>query len=73
MVITMVCGVTAGFRMFRYIDDSSRSIIDLFFCVFSGGAIGVVVGVSLWIWLGYMVCRVKKPAPNEVIPDDSTT
>ena len=67
MVITTVCGAAAGFSMFRYSDDPSRSlrelgIIDLFLYVFSGGAIGAVVGVSLWVWLGYMVCRDKKPA-----------
>jgi len=27
-----------------------------------GGAIGAAVGVPIWVWLGYMVCRVKKPA-----------
>ena len=44
-----------------------------FLHMFYGAIIGLVVGVTVWVWLGYMVCRVKKPAPNEVIPDDSTT
>ena len=43
MVITMVCGVAAGFSIFRYIDGPFSSIIDLFLYVFSGGAIGAVV------------------------------
>ncbi len=38
-----------------------------------GAVIGLVVGVTIWVWLGYMVCREKNAAPNEVIPDDSTT
>ena len=38
-----------------------------------GAVIGLVVGVTIWVWLGYMVCRDKNSAPNEVIPDDSTT
>ena len=38
-----------------------------------GAVIGAVVGVLIWVWLGYMVCREKNAAPNEVIPDDSTT
>jgi len=71
MVITMVCGVAVGFSMFRYIDGPFSSIIDLFLYVFSGGAIGAVVGVSLWVWLGYMVCRDKKPA--ELPPGSSTS
>ena len=78
MVITTVCGAAAGFSMLLYSDDPSRSlrelgIIDLFLYVFSGGVIGAVVGVPIWVWLGYMVCREKNAAPNEVIPDDSTT
>ena len=55
MVITTVCGAAAGFSMFRYSDDPSRSlrelgIIDLFLYVFSGGVIGAVVGVPIWVW-----------------------
>ena len=88
MVITTVCGAAAGFSMLLYSDDPSRSlrellIIDVFnfldyefvltLYVFSGGVIGAVVGVPIWVWLGYMVCREKNAAPNEVIPDDSTT
>jgi len=38
-----------------------------------GAVIGLVVGVTIWGLLGYMVCREKNAAPNEVIPDDSTT
>ena len=70
MVITTVCGAAAGFSMFLYSDDSLR---ELGMYLFSGGVIGAVVGVPIWVWLGYMVCREKNAAPNEVIPDDSTT
>ena len=35
--------------------------------------VGLVVGVTIWVWLGYKVCREKNAAPNGVIPDDSTT
>ena len=38
-----------------------------------GAVIGLVVGVTIWVWLGYMVCRDKNSAPNEVMPDDTTT
>ena len=31
----------------------------LFYAI--GGAIGAAVGVPIWVWLGYMVCREKKP------------
>jgi len=62
MVITTVCGAAAGLIMIHYSDPPSRSIIDLFLYVFFGGVIGAVVGVPIWVWLGYMVCRDKKPA-----------
>ena len=62
MVITTVCGAAAGLIMIHYSDPPSRSIIDLFLYVFFGGVIGAVVGVPIWVWLGYMVCREKKPA-----------
>ena len=71
MVITTVCGVAAGFMMFPYSDAPSRSIIDLFLYVFSGGVIGAVVGVPIWVWLGYMVCRDKKPAELPPEPPSS--
>ena len=38
-----------------------------------GAVIGLVVGGLLWGLLGYMVCREKNAARNEVILDDSTT
>ena len=41
--------------------------------VFWGGVIGAVVGVPIWGLLGYMVYRKKNAAPNEIIPDDTTT
>ena len=36
--------------------------LDLLAGGLEGGAIGAVVGGLLWGLLGYMVCRVKKPA-----------
>ena len=64
MVVTTVCGAAAGFIMIHYSDPPirDRSIIDLFLYVFFGGVIGAVVGIPIWVWLGYMVCRDKKPA-----------
>ena len=62
MVVTTVCGWEIGSMNNGNLSD-----------VIVGGAIGAVVGVPIWVWLGYMVYRVKKPAPNKVIPDDSTT
>ena len=61
MGITTVCGAAAGLIMIHYSDPPSRSIIDLFLYVFFGGVIGAAVGVPIWVWLGYMVCREKKP------------
>ena len=71
MVITTVCGAAAGLIMIHYSDPPSRSIIDLFLYVFFGGVIGAVVGVPIWVWLGYMVCRDKKPA--ELPPGQSSS
>ena len=71
MVVTTVCGAMIMIAL----DDAaggSRQYGGLFHAVY-GGIIGAVVGGLLWGLLGYMVYRVKKPAPNEVIPDDSTT
>ena len=62
MVVTTVCGWEIG-------SMNNGNLSDMLV----GGAIGAVVGVPIWVWLGYMVYRVKKPAPNKVIPDDSTT
>ena len=48
MVVTTVCGAEIGSKYG-----------DLWDAVF-GGAIGAVVGVLIWIWLSFMVLRVKK-------------
>ena len=56
MVVTTVCGLMIGF-------DTDHLIgLDLLAAGLEGGAIGAVVGGLLWGLLGYMVCRVKKPA-----------
>ena len=69
MVVTTVSGAMIGFNLYRYEPGQYRGLAE----GLGGGVIGAVVGVPIWVWLGYMVLRVKKPAPNEVIPDDSTT
>ena len=73
MVITTVCGAAAGFSISFFSDDPGYGLIEYLLYAFLGGAIGAVVGVPIWVWLGYMVCRDKNSAPNEVMPDDSTT
>ena len=68
MVVTTVCGAMIGYNL--HVDEPGlhRLLFGLY-----AGAIGAVVGVPIWVWLGYMVLRNKNAAPNEVIPDDSTT
>ena len=34
-----------------------------FLHMFYGAIIGLVVGLTVWVWLGYMVCRDKNTAP----------
>ena len=51
MVVTTVCGWEIG-----SMNNGNLSN------VLVGGAIGAVVGVPIWVWLGYMVCRDKKSA-----------
>ena len=69
MVVTTVCGAMIGYNLYVDVPGYMSGIFEGVF----GGAIGAVVGVPIWVWLGYMVCRNKNAAPNEVIPDDSTT
>jgi len=69
MVVTTVCGAVIGFNLYADERYEYRGLIEGFI----GGVIGATVGVPIWVWLGYMVCRDKNSAPNEVIPDDSTT
>ena len=60
MVVTTVCGAVIMIAL----DDAaggSRPYGGAFHAIY-GGAIGAVVGGLLWGLLGYMVCRVKKPA-----------
>ena len=68
MVVTTVCGAVIGFNLYADEPELHRWIFGLV-----GGAIGAVVGVPIWVWLGYKVCRDKNASPGEVIPDDSTT
>jgi hypothetical protein len=55
MVVTTFCGAMIG------LGDGSGQYGGAFDVLF-GGIIGAFVGVPIWIWLGYMVCRDKKPA-----------
>ena len=67
MVVTTVCGWEIGSRVIdgRAVGNLSNMLV--------GGAIGAVVGVPIWVWLGYMVYRKKNAPPNEITPDDTTT
>ena len=57
MVVTTVCGAMIGFNLYRYEPGQYRGLAE----GWGGGVIGAVVGVPIWVWLGYMVCREKKP------------
>ena len=61
MVVTTACGAMNGYRL----EDGDRSKMHELALLAErliGGVIGSVVGVPIWVWLGYMVCREKKPA-----------
>ena len=64
MVVTTVCGAVIGYNLFYdaqvggWGTQAGAGIVEGFF----GGVIGAVVGIPIWVWLGYMVCRDKKPA-----------
>ena len=55
IVVTTACGAMIG------LGDGSGQYGGAFDVLF-GGIIGASVGVPIWGLLGYMVCRVKKPA-----------
>ena len=61
MVVTTACGAMVGYSL----EDGDRSKMHELALLAErliGGVIGSVVGVPIWVWLGYMVCREKKPA-----------
>jgi hypothetical protein len=66
MVVTTVGGVMIG------LGDGSRPYGGAFHAIY-GGITGAAVGLPIWGLLGYMVYRKKNAAPNEIIPDDTTT
>ena len=72
MVVTTICGVAIMVAIIP-MEKGGLAMLGYLYIYAVGGAIGAVVGVPIWVWLGYMVCREKNAAPNEVIPDDSTT
>jgi hypothetical protein len=57
MVVTTVGGAVIALIL-TPVTGQYGGIVDVVY----GGAIGAVVGVPIWVWLGYMVCRDKKPA-----------
>ena len=71
MVVTTVCGAMIGYNLFYdasvggWGTQAGAGIVEGLF----GGAIGALVGAPIWVWLGYKVCRVKKPA--ELPPEQS--
>ena len=75
MVVTTVCGAMIGYYLLDGVGTARGQMHAdwILFARLVGGAIGAVVGVPIWVWLGYKVCREKNAAPNGVIPDDSTT
>ena len=58
MVVTTVGGFMIALSLYVDVPGTYGGI----FHGVNGGAIGAVVGVPIWVWLGYMVCRDKKPA-----------
>ena len=61
MVVTTACGAMIGYSL----EDGDRSKMHELALLAErliGGVIGAVAGVPIWVWLGYMVCREKKPA-----------
>ena len=59
MVVTTVCGAATGLYFTH--DDPGDYALNIYFYTIVGGVVGAVVGVPIWVWLGYMVCREKKP------------
>jgi membrane-associated phospholipid phosphatase len=55
------------------LDDAAGGSRHWHYDVIFGGIIGAFVGVPIWGLLGYMVYRKKNAAPNEIIPDDTST
>jgi len=72
MVVTTICGVAIMVAIIP-MEQGGLAMLGYLYVYAVGGAIGAVVGIPIWVWLGYKVCREKNAAPNEVIPDDSTT
>jgi hypothetical protein len=58
MVVTTVGGFMIALSLYVDVPGTYGGI----FHGVNGGAIGAFVGVPIWIWLGYMVLRDKKPA-----------
>jgi hypothetical protein len=61
MVVTTICGVAIMVAIIP-MEKGGLAMLGYLYIYAVGGAIGAVVGVPIWVWLGYMVCREKKPA-----------
>ena len=57
MVVTVVGGVWIALAL--PLDHGNYMFLPI---MFFGAVIGLIVGGLLWVWLGYKVCRDKKPA-----------
>jgi hypothetical protein len=72
MVVTTICGVAIMVAIIP-MEKGGLAMLGYLYVYAVGGAIGAAVGVPIWVWLGYMVCREKNAPPNEITPDDTTT
>ena len=67
MVVTTICGVAIMVAI-SPMEKGGLAMLGYLTLYAVGGAIGAAAGVSIWVWLGYKVCRDKNAAI-----DDSTT
>ena len=61
-IIVMVVSVVGGVNIALALPVDHGNYMG-FLHMFYGAIIGLVVGVTVWVWLGYMVCRDKNTAP----------
>jgi len=61
MVVTTICGVAIMVAI-NPMEKGGLAMLGYLTFYAMGGAIGAAVGIPIWVWLGYKVCRDKKPA-----------